>query len=217
MRPRFYVPPRHLGESSLRICSFAAGTRSNPRDALPPTLAPGNLSLGSARGESELNWRDIYHRHCIISNSQCGAERRRAGCFPAPCGGLDSVATRGSVVPGYTYTCHLVSRFSGLTLLENAVRPAHHSAHRPVGEPVRHHSTSNQMSGLQTMHRTSGAPAIRTEINSADSAAPLPDYILSGTMREGTMRKSRLLLEFLTHPSSHLSESSALSHVGRLT
>jgi hypothetical protein len=79
---------------------------------------------------------------------------------------------------GYTYTCHLDRRFSrsvgSLTVLQNAVRPANHSAHRPVGEPVGHHSTANQMSGLQATHRTFGAPAIRTEIASADSAAPLP-------------------------------------------
>ena len=59
-------------------------------------------------------------------------------------------------------------------MLENAVRTAIDSAHRPVGEPVGHHSTANQMSGLQATHRTSGEPAIRTEMDSAYSAAPLP-------------------------------------------
>jgi len=61
-----------------------------------------------------------------------------------------------------------------MTVLENAVRPAIDSAHRPVGEPVGHHSTTNHMSGLQATHRTSGAPAIHTEIDSSYSAAPLP-------------------------------------------
>jgi len=108
----------------------------------------------------------------IILNAQCGAERRRAGCVSAPC--FDPVATRGPVLAGYTYTCHLVRPFSGLTVLEKAVRPAIDSAHRPVGEPAGHHPTANQMSGLQATHRTSSAPAIRTEIDSAYSAAPLP-------------------------------------------
>jgi hypothetical protein len=50
-------------------------------------------------------------------------------------------------------------------MLENAVRPAMDSAHRPVGEPAGQHSTANQMSGLQATDRTSGATAIRTEID----------------------------------------------------
>jgi hypothetical protein len=57
----------------------------------------------------------------------------------------------------YTYTWRLVRQFQGLTVLENAVRPAIDSAHRPVGEPVGHQSTANQMSGLQATHRTSAS------------------------------------------------------------
>ena len=67
-----------------------------------------------------------------------------------------------------------VPRSDTLTVLENAVRPAVDSAHRPVGEPAGQHSTAYQMSGLQATDRTSGAPAIRTEIDNAHSAAPLP-------------------------------------------
>jgi len=67
-----------------------------------------------------------------------------------------------------------VPRSDTLTVLENAVRPATDSAHQPVGEPAGQHSTANQMSGLQATDRTSGAPAMRTEIDSAHSAAPLP-------------------------------------------
>ena len=70
------------------------------------------------------------------------------------------------------YTWQLVRQFQGLTLLENAVRPAIHSAHRPVGEPVGHHSTANQMSELQATHRTSGAQAIRTQTGSAYTLCP---------------------------------------------
>jgi hypothetical protein len=36
------------------------------------------------------------------------------------------------------------------------------------------HPTANQMSALRATHRTSSAPAVRTEIDSADTAAPLP-------------------------------------------
>ena len=40
----------------------------------------------------------------------------------------------------------------GMTVLETTVRPAIDSAHRPVREPVAHHSSANRMSGLQAAH-----------------------------------------------------------------
>jgi len=73
-RPRFDVLSAAPGESSLRICSFVAGTASRTRaNALPPSLAPGNISLGSARGYSEFNWRGVHHKHDLEF-----AARRRA-------------------------------------------------------------------------------------------------------------------------------------------
>ena len=89
-------------ESALR------GPGRTHANNLPPTLAPGNLSLGSAQGYSGFIWRGVYHKHGMISNSQRGADRRRVCCFPAPCGGFDPVATRVPVRASYTYTWQLV-------------------------------------------------------------------------------------------------------------